>query len=73
TSLKAVQLIVELKRRVEIDVPIVALFAEPTVRALARYAGDRPTVEEPSMGLTDGQLRGAARRAAPRRRRVELR
>lgn len=39
TSLTGVQLVSELKKEFNVDVPVVSIFEAPTVTALARYLG----------------------------------
>ncbi len=68
TSLKAVQLISEIKREVGLQVPIVNLFAEPTIEALARFAEGDAESDSGDKGERV-QQRGAARRGALKRRR----
>ena len=68
TSLKAVQLIAHLNRELSLQVPIVTLFAEPTITALTRST-DRKPANDTMPRETSSQQRGAARRKTPMRRR----
>ena len=66
TSLRAVQLIAELQRKHSFQIPVVSLFAEPTVEALVRLVdGDADSGEK----AQEGKQRGEARRQARSRRR----
>lgn len=63
TSLKGVQLIAQLRREFNVDIPIVSLFEKPTINSMAKMLGNNKDAEAINETTLASRKRGEKRRA----------